>query len=96
MARAQWYSTELLNTFNQFCPGPDPLLGSVLVVPSSVPGDFRVTLQLSARDGDVKVLWDRSAEESGGFPELRTLKGGIRDEIASRLDLGHSEPKPTT
>jgi len=36
-----------------------------------------------------KKVWSR--EEQNGFPEIKSLKQLIRDEIAPEKDLGHAE-----
>lgn len=37
-------------------------------------------------------LWSRA--DDGGFPDIKVLKGLVRDAIAPDKQLGHSEPKP--
>ena len=38
---------------------------------------------------EVILIWDRKTRR--GFPELRELKNLIRDRVAPRQNLGHSE-----
>jgi len=50
--------------------------------PSEISGGFFVRV-------DEVMLWDR--KEQGGFPEMKELKQIIRDHIAPKRDLGHSD-----
>lgn len=59
-------------------------LSEVALIPSSG-GTFDIYL-------DDQLLYSRKDE--GGFPELKTLKQRIRDQIAPDRDLGHSDRKP--
>ena len=54
-------------------------LGSVTLVPASG-GVFTIVL-------DGKSIWNRSAD--GGFPDVKTLKKRVRDEVWPDRDLGH-------
>lgn len=56
-------------------------LGEVSLRPSDS-GVFRLTL-------DGEVLWCRQAK--GRFPETKEMKQAIRDRIAPKRDLGHSD-----
>ncbi len=40
-----------------------------------------------------EVIWSR--KESGRFPEIRELKGLVRDRVAPEKDLGHAEGPAT-
>ena len=73
--RAGWMAQELLSTF-------EAELAEIALVPGRTGGVFVVRL-------DDEVLWDRAAE--GGFPELRVLKQGVRDQVAPGRALGHSD-----
>jgi selenoprotein W-related protein len=57
-------------------------LGEVALVPGSG-GVFEIAV-------DGRRLWSRA--DDGGFPEIKQLKGLVRDAIAPQKDLGHSEP----
>lgn len=54
-------------------------LGSVALVPGTG-GIFQIHV-------DGALVWDRKAE--GGFPDVRALKGRVRDRIAPDRALGH-------
>ncbi len=54
-------------------------LGEVALVPATG-GAFRIEV-----DGD--LIWERKRD--GGFPDVKTLKGRVRDRIAPDRDLGH-------
>lgn len=56
-------------------------LDEVALIPGTG-GVFRVT----AAD---TVVWDRAGD--GGFPEIKTLKQRVRDEIAPERHLGHTD-----
>jgi selenoprotein W-related protein len=56
-------------------------LGSVTLVPGTG-GIFTI-------DVDGELIWDRKAE--GGFPDVKALKGRVRDRIDPERDLGHLE-----
>lgn len=56
-------------------------LGSVTLVPGTG-GIFTIEV-------DGELIWDRKAE--GGFPDVKALKGRVRDRIDPDLDLGHLE-----
>lgn len=75
LLRAGWTAQELLTTF-------EAELAEVALIPSEGQGVFIVRLE-------GQVLFDRS--EEGGFPELRVLKQRVRDRVAPKRDLGHSE-----
>jgi selT/selW/selH-like putative selenoprotein len=40
-----------------------------------------------------EVVWDRKNKDTLGFPEAKALKQRVRDRVAPRRDLGHSEAK---
>lgn len=97
MHRAIWLQTELLITFSEkgALDNDAPkasgggYLASSMLVPQAKPetaGRFRVWLVLA---NAVDLIWDRKTH--GGFPELRELKNRVRDKIAPRRHLGHSE-----
>jgi selenoprotein W-related protein len=56
-------------------------LGEVALVPGTG-GVFQI------RIGDER-LWDRA--EQGSFPDVKELKQLVRDRVAPRKDLGHSD-----
>ncbi|MBU2487727.1 MAG: SelT/SelW/SelH family protein [Alphaproteobacteria bacterium] len=56
-------------------------LGSVTLVPGTG-GIFTIEV-------DGELIWDRKAE--GGFPDVKALKGRVRDRIDPNRDLGHLE-----
>jgi selenoprotein W-related protein len=75
LLRAGWTAQELLTTF-------EAELGGVTLRPSDHGGTFRVS-------AEGVLLWDRRAE--GRFPEMKELKQAVRDHIAPRRNLGHSD-----
>lgn len=54
-------------------------LGSVTLVPGTG-GVFTIEV-------DGELIWDRKAD--GGFPDVKTLKGRVRDRVDPDRDLGH-------
>ena len=56
-------------------------LGSVTLVPGTG-GIF--TIEVNG-----ELIWDRKAE--GGFPDVKALKGRVRDRVDPDRDLGHLE-----
>jgi selenoprotein W-related protein len=54
-------------------------LGSVALVPGKG-GIFDIRLE-------GELLWERKRD--GGFPEIKALKGMVRDRVAPGRDLGH-------
>lgn len=58
-------------------------LGSVTLVPGTG-GIFQITV-------DDHLIWDRKAE--GGFPDVKQLKGRVRDLLWPERDLGHLDRK---
>ena len=54
-------------------------LGSVALVPATG-GAFSITY-------DGELLWERARD--GGFPDVKTLKGRVRDRLDPGRDLGH-------
>jgi selenoprotein W-related protein len=54
-------------------------LGEVSLVPSTG-GAFQIEV-------DGKLVWERKRD--GGFPDVKTLKQRVRDEISPERDLGH-------
>lgn len=73
LMRSAWMAQELLNTFAEE-------LVEVALRPSSDSGVF--TIECNDR-----LVWER--QRDGGFPDIKTLKQRIRDEIAPHRDLGH-------
>jgi len=64
---------ELLHTFNDE-------LAEVALLPASESGRFEIRL-------GQQLIWDRKRD--GGFPDIKTLKQRIRDEVAPDRALGH-------
>ncbi|WP_417410920.1 SelT/SelW/SelH family protein [Hoeflea sp.] len=60
-------------------------LGSVTLVPGTG-GIFTIEV-----DGD--LIWERKRD--GGFPDVKALKGRVRDRIDPDRDLGHLESAKT-
>ena len=75
LLRAGWLAQELLSTF-----GND--LGGVTLIPDDLGGTFEIRV-------DGAVIWERKAD--GGFPDAKTLKQRLRDEIEPDKDLGHND-----
>jgi selenoprotein W-related protein len=62
-------------------------VGEVALIPQrDVSGTFIVRV-------NGKIIWDRTQESTKGFPEAKTLKQLIRDEISPEKSLGHSDKK---
>lgn len=79
MMRSAWLSQELLTTFNG-------TLAASSLVPNHDGGVFIVKVTTEEVQ---QIVWDRTVD--GGFPEAKVLKQRVRDVIAPKLDLGHSE-----
>ena len=79
LLRSAWLAQELLTTFERD-------LGSVSLQPNSdrPGGVFIVRI-------DGQVIWDRTKEETKGFPESKELKQLVRDIINPDMSLGHSD-----
>ncbi len=75
MLRAAYMAQELLTTF------VDDIHG-VTLMPSAVSGRYHIRI-------DGHLVYDRKVE--GGFPEIKSLKQLIRDEINPDKSLGHSD-----
>ena len=56
-------------------------LGSVTLVPGTG-GIFTIEV-------DGELIWDRKVD--GGFPDVKALKGRVRDRVDPERDLGHLE-----
>lgn len=54
-------------------------LGEVALVPATA-GAFSIAV-------DGAIVWERKAD--GGFPDVRTLKQRVRDQLDPARDLGH-------
>ena len=54
-------------------------LGSVALLPGTG-GIFEIRV-------DAELVWERRRD--GGFPDVRALKGRVRDRVSPRRDLGH-------
>ena len=80
LLRSTWISQEILTTF-------DNIVGEVALIPCRLgAGTFIIRV-------DGEIIWNRSSNETPGFPELKVLKQLIRDKIAPEISLGHSEKK---
>lgn len=73
LLRAGWMAQELLQTFQAD-------LGAVTLVPGEMGGVFEIEV-------DGVLIWERKRD--GGFPDVKELKGRVRDQIAPEKDLGH-------
>ncbi|RLA47134.1 MAG: SelT/selW/selH selenoprotein [Gammaproteobacteria bacterium] len=73
LPRSAWMAQELLHTFNDE-------LAEVALLPASESGRFEIRL-------GQQLIWDRKRD--GGFPDIKTLKQRIRDEVAPDRALGH-------
>ena len=101
--RATWLQTELLLTFSEKAFLDDScsqasgggFIASTLLIPhatTDTAGQFRVWIVKSEgtrESTEVILIWDRKTRR--GFPELRELKNLIRDRVAPKQNLGHSE-----
>lgn len=77
LLRSAYMSQELLTTFN------DELNG-VLLKPSEIAGRFIISV-------NEEKLFDRKEQQR--FPEIKELKQLVRDKIAPKKTLGHSDKK---
>ncbi|RYB07754.1 SelT/SelW/SelH family protein [Lichenibacterium ramalinae] len=59
-------------------------LGAVTLVPATG-GAFAITY-------DGVEIWERKRD--GGFPDVKALKGRVRDRLDPGRDLGHLDTKP--
>lgn len=73
LPRAAWMAQELLYTFSDD-------LSEVALVPAQEGGKFEILL-------GQRSLWERQL--NGGFPDAKTLKQLVRDQIAPERALGH-------
>ena len=73
LPRSTWMAQEILGTFAEE-------IGEVAIAPSETPGHFKIHL-------DGKLLWCRKRD--GSFPDVKTLKQRVRDQIAPERNLGH-------
>lgn len=73
--RAGWMAQELLTTFAEE-------LGSVTLSPDTTGGVFEVRL-------DGEMIWSR--KDKGRFPDIKEIKQQVRDRIAPRRSLGHTD-----
>ena len=79
LLRAAWLAQELLQTFNSD-------LGEVVLQPGDG-GIFQIHVE--TENGHRELIWCRATEQ--GFPEAKTLKQRLRDQIAPGHDLGHND-----
>ena len=77
MLRATWIAQELLTTFEQET-------GEVILKPDHTGGVFRI-------HANGVLVFERTSDS--GFPEIKTLKQKVRDQIAPGKSLGHSDHK---
>lgn len=61
-------------------------VGEVALIPGTA-GVFQIHC-------DGTLIWDRKID--GGFPDVKTLKQRIRDQIAPDADLGHIDRTHST
>lgn len=80
LLRAGWMAQELLSTFSV-------QLGGVTLIPDDMGGTFEIAV-------DGAVIWERKRD--GGFPDVKTLKSRLRDQIAPEQDLGHIDRSQET
>ncbi|MEO0569614.1 MAG: SelT/SelW/SelH family protein [Pseudomonadota bacterium] len=78
LLRAGWMAQEILQSFRT-------QIGSVALMPDDSGGVFRITV-------DGTLVWDRKRD--GGFPDVKTLKTRLRDQIDPEIDLGHLDRLP--
>ncbi len=81
MLRSSWLAQELLQTFEDKINNLE-----IVLKPSNDAGTFQVKVE-------GHLVWDRRVE--GGFPEAKYLKQRVRDVIAPKLELGHSDSRNT-
>jgi len=80
MLRAAWMAQELLTTFQDE-------VDEISLIPSRPPAEGGLfTVSLNGHE-----LWNR--KERGRFPEMKEMKQIVRDVIAPKKDLGHSDVK---
>jgi len=77
MLRSAWLAQELLTTFENE-------VFEVSLRPSEINGTFVVCVNGTQ-------VWER--RQDGGFPEAKILKQKVRDIIAPKKALGHSDNK---
>lgn len=75
LLRSSWMAQELLTTF-------EAELGGVTLCPDDTGGIFEIHV-------DDTLIWSRA--ENQGFPDIKTLKQLVRDQVAPDRDLGHSD-----
>lgn len=75
LLRSGWMAQELLTTF-------ETELGGVTLCPDGSGGVFEIRV-------DETLIWSRV--ENQGFPDIKTLKQLVRDQVAPGRDLGHSD-----
>jgi selenoprotein W-related protein len=78
LLRSAWIAQELLTTFQ------NELFEVSLQPKIEQPGHFQILC-------NNELVWCRKKEQ--GFPEIKVIKQLIRDLIAPKKDLGHSEEK---
>ena len=80
LLRSAYMAQELLTTFADD-------LKAVTLQPGEVGGIFQISI-------DGKIIFDRKTY--GGFPEIKTIKQLLRDEVNPEKELGHSDTKLQT
>lgn len=78
LLRAAYMAQELLTTFSEE-------LGSVTLKPSEMAGRYSISI-------NNQIVFDR--KQNGGFADIKDIKQLVRDVIAPKKNLGHSERKP--
>lgn len=80
LLRAAYMAQEFLTTFTDD-------IQEVTLRPGEINGHFYIII-------DDKKVFDR--KESGGFPEITTLKQLVRDVVNPEKNLGHADKKNST
>ena len=81
LLRSSWMAQEILTTF-------ETEIDEVCLRPyRTESGRFRITC-------GAELIWCRKRDE--GFPDIKVLKQRIRDFVAPKKDLGHSDRGKTS
>lgn len=84
LLRSAWMAQELLSTFSEE-------LGGVTLVPGTG-GVFTIDVAVDeGHSGEARTerIWDRVRD--GGFPEIKVLRGRVRDIVDPERSLGHTD-----
>lgn len=89
--RAVWYLQEILQTFTNNPKYPEYHIPEISLIPSLVPGTFKIELYKTADEilgrNAPYLLWERKRDD--GFPDSKILKQKIRDLLFPGGELGH-------